>query len=278
MMVFYGDELALLENPFGDGYIAGTNEYGDVGKYQRFDVTGGNLTGFKFYFGKVAIVGEPEEVSLVVRSVGGDGAPADLLTELIMTTAELREGLGGNLHYFPEAVELTGPVFLGFEIADGYDDTLALYSDPDGLGDGANRAWELFNDGSYNDFGTTLNPSFSWDIDVDLWIAALFTDYTLPVVSTKDEEILPTRFELGQNYPNPFNPNTTIELALPEAVNVELVLYNILGQQIATLHTGEMTAGLHRFHFDGSTLSSGLYFYRVTAGEFNAVRKMMLVK
>ncbi len=88
----------------------------------------------------------------------------------------------------------------------------------------------------------------------------------------------PSAFRLYQNYPNPFNPSTVIEFELPAAANVQLVVYDMLGRRVAVLENGMRTAGRHQVSFDASSLSSGLYIYRITAGEFVQTRKMMLVK
>jgi hypothetical protein len=88
----------------------------------------------------------------------------------------------------------------------------------------------------------------------------------------------PREIALGQNYPNPFNPTTNINFLLPEAMNVRLDVYNILGQRVATLANGAYTAGTHTVQFDASRLSSGVYLYRLQAGSFSAQRTMMLVK
>ena len=98
------------------------------------------------------------------------------------------------------------------------------------------------------------------------------------VVSTEPMVALPTEYALGQNYPNPFNPSTTINLALPEAGEVHLVVYNLRGQEVMQLVNGEMEAGYHKVQFNASHLASGVYMYRVVAGDFSAVRKMLLVK
>jgi hypothetical protein len=89
---------------------------------------------------------------------------------------------------------------------------------------------------------------------------------------------VPSAFGLGQNYPNPFNPATGIEFALPVASNVNLTVVNVLGQTVATLASGMRPAGYHTVSFGGADLTSGLYFYRLEAGDFVAVRKMMLMK
>ncbi|MDI6402574.1 cohesin domain-containing protein [Balneolaceae bacterium ANBcel3] len=85
-------------------------------------------------------------------------------------------------------------------------------------------------------------------------------------------------FALGQNYPNPFNPTTTIRYELPTASHVTIDVYNVLGQRVANLVNRDMSAGVHTVNFDGSSLSSGIYIYRMQAGDFVKTNKMMLVK
>jgi hypothetical protein len=88
----------------------------------------------------------------------------------------------------------------------------------------------------------------------------------------------PFTFALLQNYPNPFNPSTKITFTLPKPEHSTLAVYNTLGQRVATLLNTKMTAGSHDVTFDASALPSGIYFYRIQAGEFSQVRKMMLLR
>ncbi len=102
-------------------------------------------------------------------------------------------------------------------------------------------------------------------------------------VEDNNKTLLPTEFALKQNYPNPFNPGTTIAFDLPEAADVELVIYNILGQKVRTLINRRLPAGTHSATFDGRSdsnqkLASGVYLYRLSAGEYSQSRKMTLMK
>jgi hypothetical protein len=108
------------------------------------------------------------------------------------------------------------------------------------------------------------------------WSEALaFTTEMTTSVEGKEQ---PREFSLGQNYPNPFNPSTTISYELPENSNVQLTVFDMLGQRVATLVNEQQSAGQHEVNFDASRLSSGIYIYRITAGEFSQTRQMVLIK
>ena len=89
---------------------------------------------------------------------------------------------------------------------------------------------------------------------------------------------VPVALMLGQNYPNPFNPTTNITFALPNESHVTLKVYNSLGQEVSTLVEGNMGAGTHNLVWDGSRLASGVYFYRMQAGNQVITKKMLLIK
>jgi hypothetical protein len=92
------------------------------------------------------------------------------------------------------------------------------------------------------------------------------------------EAAVPEQYALAQNYPNPFNPSTTIEYALPHRANIDLIVYNTLGQQVSTLVSGDQEAGYHEVKFDASSLSSGVYFYRLKAVDFVATKRFLVVR
>lgn len=89
---------------------------------------------------------------------------------------------------------------------------------------------------------------------------------------------LPQTFELSQNFPNPFNPSTTIEFALPAEADVRLEVFNVLGQEVRELVKEKLPAGKHSVSFDASRLPSGVYFYKIQAGNDVATRRMTLIK
>lgn len=93
-----------------------------------------------------------------------------------------------------------------------------------------------------------------------------------------DAERIPGGFSLSQNYPNPFNPSTRIEFNLPERERVALRVFNVMGEEIATLAEGTMEEGRHSFVFDAKGLSSGVYFYRLETGRSIISRKMVIMK
>jgi hypothetical protein len=113
-------------------------------------------------------------------------------------------------------------------------------------------------------------------------VDSLFVLYNLGggTVGIQEEEIenIPTNFSLAQNYPNPFNPSTTIQFSLPKSGEVTLKIYNLLGEEVKTLVNEFREIGNHSVQYNANNLSSGIYFYRLQAGSFNQVKKMILIK
>jgi hypothetical protein len=103
---------------------------------------------------------------------------------------------------------------------------------------------------------------------------------TLGVEAVPGDE-MPKEFTLAQNYPNPFNPATTIEFSVPKNEFVSLKLYDLLGKEVSTLVSENLNAGVYRKRFDAgqyASSSSGVYFYKLSAGSFVGVKKMLVIK
>jgi uncharacterized lipoprotein YddW (UPF0748 family) len=101
---------------------------------------------------------------------------------------------------------------------------------------------------------------------------------TQPATAVKPEEDMPTAFRLGQNYPNPFNPETNIQFSVSAAGHVQLDIYDVLGRTVASLIDREMQPGMYSVQWNGAGAPSGIYFYRLKAGSFSEVKKMLLQK
>ncbi|HOV24260.1 MAG TPA: T9SS type A sorting domain-containing protein, partial [Candidatus Marinimicrobia bacterium] len=89
---------------------------------------------------------------------------------------------------------------------------------------------------------------------------------------------LPKVYALKQNYPNPFNPTTNIRFDLPKDSDVSLVVYDLMGREVAKLVNGPMNAGYYTINFNAANLPSGVYIYRLKAGDFVNTKKLMLLK
>ncbi len=130
------------------------------------------------------------------------------------------------------------------------------------------------------------NPNGAWILEytdnvggdsglLKAWCISLCFLTTVGGIQTVE---IPNYYSLSQNYPNPFNPATQIKYTIPKAGNVVLRVYDVLGKEVKTLVNEKKEVGVYNIDFDASNLSSGIYFYRIEAGDFTAVKKMMLVK
>ncbi|MBU1881993.1 T9SS type A sorting domain-containing protein, partial [bacterium] len=108
-------------------------------------------------------------------------------------------------------------------------------------------------------------------------IGAFYYDQSLAIRLNPGANAVPSQLSINA-HPNPFNPTTAISIQLSAGSEVNLSVYDISGRKVATLIDGFRNAGSHEVTFDGSQLASGIYLYRLTAGEFSAVGKMVLMK
>lgn len=127
---------------------------------------------------------------------------------------------------------------------------------------------------SYQDYDVKSGRSYSYRIK-QIDYNGNFTYYNL---AQTIEFGSPVKFELSQNYPNPFNPATVISFSLPQKSNVTVKIYDILGNEVRTLINETKDAGKHSVNFNATSLSSGVYFYSIKAGNFTETKKMTLIK
>ncbi|MCD6233620.1 MAG: T9SS type A sorting domain-containing protein [Candidatus Marinimicrobia bacterium] len=113
-----------------------------------------------------------------------------------------------------------------------------------------------------------------------LWPAADTLSMTITIhnVSGLDDAGIPTDFRLHAPYPNPFNPSVTIQLDIPEQSYGVVRIFDVQGREVAQLFEGNLQAGTHEWIWNGGKLATGIYLVRVTAGEWNGLRKMILLK
>jgi hypothetical protein len=120
--------------------------------------------------------------------------------------------------------------------------------------------------------GTSANP----DASDPTWVQANILIVNLEVENKNNS--IPARFSLSQNYPNPFNPSTRINYSVPHKSFVKIKLYDILGNEVATLVNEEKSAGNYMIDFYASALCSGVYFYKIIADNFSETKKMILLR
>ena len=145
---------------------------------------------------------------------------------------------------------------------------------------GAYPAWLAADMDSFSGMATMMVPGGGWtSIAAYLRGNPMIRGYfDTDIDTTSVPEIIPAKYELAQNYPNPFNPVTTIRFELKETGMTKLEVFDIAGRHVRTLLNGSVEAGAYDLRFDASALSSGVYFYRLTSGDFTDIKKMSLVK
>lgn len=178
--LFYGDTpMAWTLNDPSTGYVIGTNSYNDQGKYQRFDFEGSaSLAEVRIYFGEKDITGTADNFTFVVKTVGPDDAPNNTLYSQVYSTTVIDVSDPADVYntfVIDPPVNVSSTFFAGIEWDPNIDDEFSIIGDDEGEGDLEFRAWEKESQGNYIDMFS------SWgDFDIDLWIAAVLEDLTIP--------------------------------------------------------------------------------------------------
>ncbi len=208
----------------------------------------------------------PEQPSFVLTQGWED---SDTLKVVELTDANSDMVYEGTL-------EVVGPSWNAFEYRYAYVHEGEFVHEPSGYGDFAYRVryCEMTAPRAFvQPFST---PQDSWLDQEDK--SAESELGPVGINGLREIDPVANTFELSQNYPNPFNPTTLIRFSIPEAGNVSLKIYNVLGQEVMSLINEEMAAGSYEADFNAANFSSGVYFYTLQAGDFTSTKKMMLLK
>ena len=151
----------------------------------------------------------------------------------------------------------------------------------DGYGNFINNDTIVYDLGNFNGL-VALAEDLNGDNKTDLIIGRvnqISIYYNIGTINSINEKVTTAKsFELFQNYPNPFNPETTIKYNLPQAAQVELNIFNQVGQKVATLINGKQNYGSHSIQWNASQFASGTYYYRLKVNENVQIRKMLMIK
>ncbi len=262
----------IIARPFNDGTLETvTNQPTDV--LFQVDVTNAIVNGPSCTNGqpfpavhKVHIAGGTSPLQW--PSLGWPDSEINLMIEL-NDAGNDGDKVAGDMIF---SVTVTYPAYTTFPVSYKFGINYGLGPDSTGCvanwndnenGIGANHEIALFSTAWYcetlDTFGIMGPKAFVTDVE--------------PITET-----LPSSYALEQNFPNPFNPSTTINFSIPVEGFVTLEIYNAIGQKVASLVNETKSAGTYKVNFDAATLTSGIYFYKISVGNFTEAKKMILMK
>jgi len=284
------DAVRLAE--FGD-----TKERGPSGAYHMYFVGSvppdsiADSLGLAKITGQWTVSGNYYSVTPALQTWYDTHASAGL-GNLLPLSQYIRKQLGADSTnaFVKETITMTHPTRNLVPFCTWYWDTSSVGGDKQKRNNGFNAAVDFYRP-AWTYYKDTLNLAYqtsaaaytgawggfpSGDLN---WYPTRKAAWLLTGVEPIGSKKIPNSFSLHQNYPNPFNPSTKITFDLPQNGNVVLKVFNLLGQEVATLiNDSRMAAGTHEYIFDASTLSSGVYFYTLTSGTQFASKKMLLLK
>jgi len=230
-------------------------------------------------FGKIAVIDIESDTPIVVDTIDVGGSPGDLeiSSSGIGYCSSWGDGTNGHIYQYDANAD---------SVIRGSDNPILVGPNLSGLfwDEAENSLWVPY---MTEWGGDGFAQQFSVNADSVVWTSGVLGNGTSTfaiveefVVSVENEESnsLVKQFNLSQNYPNPFNPTTTISYQLPSSNLVTLRVYDVLGNEITTLVNANKSAGSHTVNFDGSNLSSGIYYIQFNSNGFRQTRKMMLMK
>lgn len=267
------------------GFVFGTNKYGDQAKAALFTLPAGkseaDLTEVSVYFGYKKAGTDAQTYRLdIFEGTAASGPVGTPIYSQAFTYAGIQADDDYNtispatVHRLNQAVRVGQTFFVSVDFgnyAPSNQHDVAILA-TDGQGRRVAEVWEKGQNGAWANLSDAWGGADGWY----LWIESRVQ--TGSPVADEPEPELPGGYQLHPNHPNPFNPVTTLQFELPAAGDVELIVYDMLGRQVATLVKGAMPAGTHSVRFEANGLSSGVYLAQLRAGTFTQVRKMVLMK
>jgi hypothetical protein len=301
-----------IDSTTGDGLINGTDlakfsaaywsVYNTTGTLYKSKYDVGPTTPARYYFGKPTPDGTIGFEDLAIFAMGysksGSGTLPDNPKPIIFSLDNISKEANGTLrlpvrisgsindlraysmklNYSNDmeykGVEMSGEMLEGTNFLIGKSETGKVITDGASFGTGLSKegviAYVLFNEKTAGNHYASIESVIarnSGNLDLEVNFAGMNNGVGVPKT-----------FSLNQNYPNPFNPLTKIEYALPNDAKVTIKIYDMLGREVNVFVNEVKKAGYYSVEWNGSQLSSGVYFYKMQAGDFNAVKKMMLIK
>ena len=206
----------------------------------------------------------------------------DFLTNLAVHTVASVGGAIGDFWFqtnvsnvVPNAAITYGSWHWQKIVVDGQNVSVTAWADGEVMPDTASYSFEALTTAEAPMLilvGVTDDDSSSIQID-EIW----YNDRPAGL-GISDDAPIASRYELGQNYPNPFNPTTHIRFNIPETANAKLTVFNVMGEEVATLVSGVMQAGGHTVSWNAASMPTGVYFYQLESGNFSQTKKLLLVK
>lgn len=279
----YGVAVTLDNN----GNIYAVGDLGANIAVLKYSPSGTQLWVYKYempYFSKATdITVDAAGNVFFCGSMGNTGFLAKLNGSGALIWNKIITGTGGNEIVNSIIIDNLGDIYITGKVAAGsYFDLLA-----EKINTGSTTQWRTTHNGSgnYNDFGNAIGMDGSGNVFVtggtnvggfNNMCTIKFAPGTIGISPASNE--IPDGYSLNQNYPNPFNPTTTIKFSIPVAAFVKLVVYDLTGKEVETIVSKHLTAGSYISDWDASKFNSGVYFFRITAGNFTDTKKMILTK
>jgi hypothetical protein len=233
----------------------------------NFDIINGLVTG-----SGVSFTIEINSTAIKLTTIATPNSPPSIFSLLAPADSTILSNADTVNFVWSESIDMDGdPLFYSLNLCGPSLDTLITNI--------VDTTFEFISQGIVLD-DTTYYWTISVTDSIDTVACPDTFSFTTPAPTSIDDKLyeIPLTFSLKQNYPNPFNPATTIQFDLPKTSWVSLKIYNILGEEVATLISDNMAAGTYKYRWNAAELASGLYIYRLEAGEYIKTKRMILMK